>query len=200
MIDTLKKYLLKGAPAYLIPLGAGFVMASSSDIRAALGMGIAVLVIMLLSSIEISAIRNFIPQRFHLPIYVLIVTGFTTLVHMLMEAFAADIVNMLGVHLAALAVSAVPYRESEEIASVNGEKKTILSALLTGAFFLVLMVVCALFREVLGNASFFGIEIAFLKDFKVSALAGAFGGYLVLAIVSAVINKIGDKVAHKEAE
>lgn len=200
MIDSLKKYLLRGAPAYLIPLGAGFVMASSSDIRAALGMGIAVLVIMLLSSIEISAIRNFIPQRFHLPIYVLIVTGFTTLVHMLMEAFAADIVNMLGVHLAALAVSAVPYRESEEIASVNGEKKTILSALLTGAFFLVLMVVCALFREVLGNASFFGIEIAFLKDFKVSALAGAFGGYLVLAIVSAVINKIGDKVAHKEAE
>ena len=200
MIDTLKKYLLRGAPAYLIPLGAGFVMASSSDIRAALGMGIAVLIIMLLSSIEISAIRNFIPQRFHLPIYILIVTGFTTLVHMLMEAFAADIVNMLGVHLAALAVSAVPYRESEEIASVNGEKKTILSALLTGAFFLALMVVCAVFREVLGNASFFGIEIAFLKDYKISALAGAFGGYLVLAIVSAVINKIGDKVAHKEAE
>jgi hypothetical protein len=83
MLNNLKKYLLRGAPAYLIPLGAGFVMASSSDIRAALGMGLAVLVIMLLSSIEISAIRNFIPQRFHLPIYVLIVTGFTTLVHML---------------------------------------------------------------------------------------------------------------------
>jgi electron transport complex protein RnfE len=200
MLNNLKKYLLRGAPAYLIPLGAGFVMASSSDIRAALGMGLAVLVIMLLSSIEISAIRNFIPQRFHLPIYVLIVTGFTTLVHMLMEAFMPEVVNMLGVHLAALAVSAVPYRESEEIASVNGEKKTILSALLTGAFFTILMVVCALFREVLGNGSFFGIEIPFLANYKVSALAGAFGGYLVLAIVCAVINKLGEKCVEKEAE
>ena len=52
------------------------------------------------------------------------------------------------------------------------------------------MVVCALIREVLGNASIWGKEIAFLQDYKVSALAGAFGGYVVLAIVMAVINKI----------
>ena len=201
MLNQLKKYLLRGAPAFLIPLGAGFVMASSSDIRAALGMGVAVLIIMLLSSIVISAIRGLVPQRFHLPIYVLIVTGFTTLVHMLMEAFFPEVVNMLGVHLAALAVSAVPYREAEEIAGVSDEKKTIISSLLSGAFFTVLMVVCALFREVLGNATIWGVEIPFLADYKVSALAGAFGGYLVLAIVCAVINKLGEKfVSEKEAE
>ena len=80
----------------------------------------------------------------------------------------------------------------------NGEKKTILSALLTGAFFLVLMVVCALFREVLGNASFCGIEIGFLANYKVSALAGAFGGYLMLAILTAVINKVTQKLEKEE--
>lgn len=197
-MKTLKKYLLRGTPSLLLPLGAGFVMASSADIRAALGMGVAVLLTTLLSSIVICGIRKLIPDKFHLPIYVLIVTGFVSLIHMLMDAYVPEVVDMLGVHLAALAVSAVPYREAEEISCANGEKVTIVSALLTGLFFTVIMVVCALFREVLGNASFWGMEIKFLADYKVSALAGVFGGYLVLAIALAVIRKVGEKLLAKE--
>lgn len=197
-MKTLKKYLLRGTPSLLLPLGAGFVMASSADIRAALGMGVAVLLTTLLSSIVISGIRKLIPDKFHLPIYILVVTGFVSLIHMLMSAYVPEVVDMLGVHLAALAVSAVPYREAEEISGVSGEKTTIVSALLTGAFFTVIMVVCALFREVLGNASFWGMEIKFLANYKVSALAGVFGGYLVLAIALAVIRKVGEKLLAKE--
>ena len=61
MKKTKTSYLLKGAPSILLVLGAGFVMASSADIRAALGMGVAVLVSMLLSSIVISALHKIIP-------------------------------------------------------------------------------------------------------------------------------------------
>jgi hypothetical protein len=63
------------------------------------------------------------------------------------------------------------------------------------------MVVCALIREVLGNGSIWGVEIAFLKDYRISSLAGAFGGYLVLAIVMAVINKVlGINLHHHDEE
>ena len=197
-MKTIKKYLLRGTPSLLLPLGAGFVMASSADIRAALGMGAAVLVTTLLSSIIISAIRNIIPDKFHLPIYILIVTGIVSLIHMLMDAWVPNVVDMLGVHLAALAVSAVPYREAEEVSGHEGEKTSIISSVLTGLFFTLIMVVCALVREVLGNATFFGKPIEFLANFKVSALAGAFGGYLVLSIALAVIRKIGQKFVDKE--
>ena len=124
----IEKYLLKGSFVILLPLGAGFVMASSSDIRAALGMGAAVLLAMLLSSIVICAIRKLIPDKFHLPIYILIVTGFVSLIDMFMQAHFAEVTSMLGVHLAALAVSAVPYREAEEFSSLHNEKDTIISA------------------------------------------------------------------------
>ena len=70
--------------------------------------------------------------------------------------------------------------------------------MVTGVFFTVIMVVCALIREVLGNASIWGQPIAFLQDYKISALAGAFGGYLVLAIVMAVINKVTGLHHHLE--
>lgn len=200
MKKTKTSYLLKGTPSILLVLGAGFVMASSSDIRAALGMGGAVIVSMLLSSIVVSAIHNIIPSYAKIPAYLLIITGFVSLISMLMQAYIPEVVNMLGVHLAALSVSAVVYRDCEEIADHNGEATSIKTALVTGVFFTVIMVVCALIREVLGNATIWGQPIAFLEDYKISSLAGAFGGYLVLAIVMAVINKVTGLHHHYEED
>ena len=198
MKKTKTSYLLKGTPSILLVLGAGFVMASSADIRAALGMGAAVLVSMLLSSIVISALHKIIPTYAKLPAYLLIITGFVSVIGMLMQAWFPDVVEMLGVHLATLAVSAVIYRDAEEVADHNGESTSIKTALVTGMFFTVVMVICARIREVLGNATIWGNAIEWLEPYKISALAGAFGGYLVLAIVMAVINKITGLHHHLE--
>ena len=198
MKKTKTSYLLRGTPSVLLVLGAGFVMASSADIRAALGMGAAVLLSMLLSAVVISALHKIIPAYAKTPVYLMIITGFVSLISMLMQAWFPIVVDMLGVHLATLAVSAVIYRDCEEVADCNGEVVTIETSLVTGAFFTVVMVVCALIREVLGNATFWGKEIGFLQDYKISTLAGAFGGYLVLAIVMAVINKLTGLHHHLE--
>ena len=197
-MKKISKYFLRGTPALLLPLGAGFVIASSKDLRAALGMGVAVLIITLLSAVVISGIRKLVPTYSHLPIYILIVTGFTTLVSMFMEAYFPEVVDMLGVHLAALAVSAVPYRDCEEVAGVSDLKTTFFTSLVTGLFFAVVMLVCALFREVLGNATFFGQPIAFLQDYKISTLVSSFGGFVVLAILVAAINKVAELLYGKE--
>ena len=198
MKKTKTSYLLKGTPSHLLVLGAGFVMASSKDLRAAVGMGVAVLLSMLLSSIVVSAIHKIIPHYAKLPTYVLIITGFVTLISMLMNAWFPEVVNMLGVHLATLSVSAVVYRDAEEVADHNGELRSIEVAVVTGVFFTVVMAVCALIRELLGNATLWGKPVAFLQDYKVSALVGAFGGYVVLAIVMAIINKVTGLHHHLE--
>jgi electron transport complex protein RnfE len=190
MKKTKVSYLLRGTPSALLMLGAGFVMASSADIRAALGMGAAVILSMLLSSIVVSAIHKIIPTYAKMPVYLLIITGFVSIISMFMQAFFPIVVDMLGVHLATLSVSAVVYRDAEEVADHNGEITSIKTALVTGVFFTVVMAVCAVIREILGNATIWGKPIAFLENYKITALVGAFGGYLVLAIVLAVVNKI----------
>lgn len=185
--------LLRGKPMSLLVLGAGFVMASSSNIFAALGMGAAVFVTMLLSAILICAIRKLIPHAIRIPAYVLIITGFVSLVDMFMQAYFPGIVNMLGVHLAALAVSAVIFRDAEEVAGIQDELHTVITSVISGGLFVVVLAVCGIIREFIGSASFWGNEIAFIKDYRVSSIAGVFGGYLVLAIVVAIINKITTK-------
>ena len=192
MRKTKTSYLLRGTPSALLVLGAGFVMASSDNVFEALGMGAAVIISMLLTSVIISALHKVIPTYAKLPAYLLIITGFVSIISMVMEAYFPNVVEMLGVHLAALAVSAVIYRDAEEVADHNGEATSIKTALVTGVFFTVVMLICAVVRELIcvnANA-LFGNKIEFLADYQIAAAAGAFVGYVVLAIVMAVINKI----------
>ena len=208
-MKNFRKYFLRGSLSHLLPLGAGFVMASSKSLEAALSMSLAVTIITVLSAIIVSALRKVTPEKAHLPIYVLIVTGIATLVCMLMEAFWYGGYEVLGVHLAALAVSAVPYRDAEELASENGEKKTIICSLITSAIFAVIMIVCSLITEPLVSG-----QITIYRDLLenniiinlgfegiISSNAGVFLRYVLLAVIVAVMRKIGHKVCDElEAE
>ena len=176
-MKNFRKYFLRGSVSHLLPLGAGFVMASSKSLTAALGMSLALTIITVLSAIIVSALRKVTPEKAHLPIYVLIVTGITTLVCMLMNAYWYDAAQALGVHLAALAVSAVPYRDAEELASANGEKQTIICSLITSLIFSVVMIVCSLgFEGILESKS------------------AVILSYVLLAVVIAIMRKVGHKV------
>ena len=160
----------------------------------------AVIIALLLSSISISALHKIIPAYAKMPAYLLIITGFVSLISMVMEAHFPVVVEELGVHLAALSVSAVIYRDAEEVADKNNEATSIKTAIVTGVFFAVVMIVCSLIREFVGEAAIFGKSVAFMEDYKISAIAGAFGGYLVLAIVMAVINKLTGLHHHEKEE
>ena len=198
-MKNFRKYFLRGSLSHLLPLGAGFVMASSQSVEAALAMSLAVTIVTVLSAMIVSALRKVTPEKAHLPIYVLIVTGITTLLCMLMEAYWITGFNALGVHLAALAVSAVPYRDAEELASQNGEKKTIICSLITSALFAIVMIVCSLLTEPLVSGSILGFSLGF--EGLIGAKACKFMSYVFLAIVIAVMRKIGHKVCDElEAE
>lgn len=193
------KYLLGGVPATLLTMAAAFVMASSADLRAAVGMSIVVLVATLLSSIVISAVNRFIPKGVRLPADLLIITGFVSLTNMLMQAHFPVAVNLLGVHLAALSASPVMFQDAEE-SEAHGEVLTIRTALVTALFLAAVMIVCALIRETLGSAAIWGQPIAFLGPVKMPILSGAYGGYLVMALVMAVINAVTAPRKHKNEE
>jgi electron transport complex protein RnfE len=118
---------------------------------------------------------------------------------MLMQAWAPEISGALGVHVACLSVSAVIYRDADEVAGCHGEFESIAVSIVTGGFLTIIMLLCGLIREFIGNASVWGINIPFMNDYKISTIAGAFGGYLILALVLALIRKI-DATLHKNKE
>lgn len=197
----MKQCDLKNGAFALLPLGAGLVMASSADVRPALMMGGTVLAVLLLSTLVLTVMGKLLPKKGWVPAYLLVVTGFVSLAQMLLQAYFPNVVNMVGVHLAALAVSAVPFRKSKEWKAGLGKAMGI--AAFDGLCFALVLVACGAIREVLGSASFFGMPIPFLADYRVPTLAGVLGGYLVLAFVLAAVSAIAnrcDAKQHKEEQ
>ena len=187
-----------GVSAHLVIMASAIVMASSADLRAAVGMSALVLAATILSTLTISALDNLIPQPVKLPANLLVITGFVSLLNMLMQAFFAVAVNLLGVHMAALAACPVLIHHAKDAAD-DEESLCVASAMKTALFIVLVMVVSALIREPLGSATIWGHAIAFLEPYKVPILSQAFGGYMTLAVVLAVVNAVTHKRNDKEA-
>ena len=193
-------YLIGETPAVLLTLAAAFVMASSADLRAAVGMSIMVIASLLLSALVMAAVGKMLPEGIRLPANLLLITGFVSLIHMLMQAHFPVASNLLGVYLAALAASPMMVRNAEGNKNA-GLGTAVRTALTTSLFLSAVMIVCALIREAFGSAAVWGHSIAFLEPVKIPILSGAFGGYLVTAIVIAVINAVtAPRQAEKEED
>ena len=185
------KHSIMKNPLMILLLGATPALAATTDVRSALGMGGAVLVILVLSNIITFLLKDKIAHETKLATNVLIVTGVVSVVQMLMAAFLPSIYNMLGLYVAIVAVTALTSRQADladEAQSVGEAAKYAVSAGLT---LLAVMVVVAVIRELLGSASIAGMDIAFLANYKISALAKAPGAYIVLAMVAACVSKMG---------
>lgn len=176
---------MKGVPSAVLVLSAGFIMAASTSLNTAIVISVAVFASLMLSALVMCLLGKVIPTYAKLPVYILVTTGFVSLIHMLLQAYYPAAVETLGVYIATLAVSLVAFGEANK-----KQKTSVLDALLTGVLFVVIMIVCALIREALGNATIGGEPVEFLEEYKIPTLASTFGGYIVLAVVMALINKI----------
>lgn len=176
-------------PVLVLLLGACPAMALTTDVRAALAIGLATLVVMVLSSVVIAALTKLIPQGARLAACVLVTTAFVSAVEMLMNAYLPSVYSMMGIYLAVCAVNLLVFGAAENAAEA-GFGKALVNALVTGLVFTAVILVVAAIRELFGYGSFAGNEIAFLKAHAVVTLTQPTGGFMIFAFVAAVVNKL----------
>lgn len=176
-------------PLMVLFLGACPAMAATASVWGAFGMGIAVLAVMLLSSLVIAVLKKVMPSEALIPVCVIVSAGFVSAVQMLMNAFLPDVYQMLGVYVAVVAVNLVVFNQAEE-ASKGNIGNAVVGAVVTGLCFTAIMLVMGAVRELLGSASIAGKQVAFLAEYRIPLLSKAPGGYLVASIMAAVLSKL----------
>lgn len=176
-------------PVTLLFLGAVPALAASADVRAALGMSLAVLAVLLCSTILLGLLRKLIPAEAKLPAAVLTVAGFASMAQLLMGAFLPSAAAMLGLYLAVLAVDLMIF-SAAETALDEGFGSALGRAVLTAVCFAIFVLVLAALRELFGAASFAGQEIAALKACRIPLLLQPAGGLILYSILLAAVNRI----------
>lgn len=180
-------------PVLILVLGTCPTLATTTSVISAFSMGIAATIVLICSNMVISALRKIIPDSVRIPCYIVIIAAFVTAVQMLLQAYLPDIYNMLGVYLALIVVNCIILGRAEMYANKNNVLDSALDGVGMGLGFLVALLLMATLREVIGNATFAGIEIPFLTNYKIPVLTQAPGGFLVYGIVIAVMNKLTEK-------
>ena len=186
-LSILLKGLIKENPVFVLILGTCPTLATTTNVAGAFGMGIAALVVLLCSNVLISLLRKVIPESVRIPCYIVVIAGFVTIVQMIVHAFFPSLYDMLGVYLPLITVNCIILGRAEMFAGKNTVGKSALDGIGMGLGFTIALLAMSTVREVFGAASFAGIAIPFLENYKIEFLTKAPGGMLVFGCMIALV-------------
>ena len=199
-LSVLTAGIIKENPVLILILGTCPTLALTSQASNAIGMGVAATLVLLCSNMAISALRKVIPDNVRIPCYIVLIAGFVTLVEMVVEAYAYDLYEALGIYLPLIVVNCIILGRAEMFASKNTVFDSALDAIGMGIGFTLAMLVMATIREILGAGTWFGMPIPWLCDNPITIIAQAPGGFFVYGILIAVINKMTNGKAIKKKD
>ena len=173
-------------PMWVLFLGACPALGATGSLQSAVAMGVAVFAVMLLTALVMALLRRILPQRSILAATILTAALFVSAAQLVLHAVLPAAYKMLGVYLAVAAVNLLVFSRSAD----NTSGCAIGKVLVTGIEFLAVIAVVALLRELIGLGTVWGQEIAFFKAHAVASIQKPMGGFLVYAIVAAIVNSL----------
>lgn len=209
-----KEGILTQNPIFVLMLGLCSALAITTTIDNAIGMTIAVTLVLIGSNVIVSLLRKIIPSEIRLPIFIIIIATFVSCITMLAEAFTYELYKGLGVFLPLITVNCIVLGRAESFASKHGPLKSLLDGLATGLGFGAALISIAFIRELLGtgnivlhnmftNNEFFNLmSLIGLEEYsstiQISLFSTGMGAFLVLGLLMALYNFVSDKIANKK--
>jgi electron transport complex protein RnfE len=182
--------LLKENPTFRLVLGTCPTLAVTTAVFNGIGMGVAAAAVLIGSNLIISLIKKIVPNEVRIPIYVVVIATFVTVVQMLIQAFSPELDRQLGIFIPLIVVNCIILARAEAFAAKNPPLNSIMDGIGMGLGFTVALTVISAVREVLGAGTFFGMQLfgAGFRPALIMILPP--GGFLVFGLSIAAFNKI----------
>ena len=185
------KGLLKENPTFVLVLGLCPTLATTTSAVNGLEMGLATMFVLILSNIVISLIAPVVPDKVHIPVYIVVIATFVTLLQLLMQAYVPDVYETLGLFIPLIVVNCIVLGRAEAFASKNSVGDSALDGIGIGIGFTLSLTVIGIVREILGSGSIFGWK--FIAGDGVLAFVMAPGAFLVLGYLMVLFNKLAKR-------
>ncbi|MDI3546284.1 MAG: H+/Na+-translocating ferredoxin:NAD+ oxidoreductase subunit [Rikenellaceae bacterium] len=182
------KGILKENPVLVLLLGMCPTLATTSSAINGLGMGLASTFVLALSNVIISAVRKMVPNIIRIPIFIVIIATFVTIVDMVMHAFVPDLYKALGIFIPLIVVNCMVLGRAEAFASKNNILSSLVDGLGIGIGFTLILTVLGSIREILGAGSIFGYKFIAPTADGILVFILAPGAFLTLGILMALNN------------
>jgi len=196
---TFKNGLITNNPVFVQVLGMCPALATTTNSTNALGMGLASTSVLIMSNLMISLIKNLVPTKIRIPVYIVVIASFVTMIDLLMHGFTYELWKTLGLFIPLIVVNCMIMGRAEAFASKNTPFDSIVDALGTGLGFTGALVLLGSVRELFGNGSIFGFEI-WGEALNMHAFILPPGAFITLGLLLAMFNYIGIRKEKKAKE
>ena len=192
------KGIIKDNPVFRLMLGLCPVLAVSSTVNNAIGMGVAATFVLVSSNFVISLIKNFVPPKIRIPIYIMVIATFVTIVDLVMQGFFPDLHKALGHFIPLIVVNCIILGRAEAFASKNNIINSIIDGLGMGFGFAFALIVIATFREILGNGTWLGFPVLGTGFEPALIMVLSPGAFLTIGFIIGFLNWLDHrKAVHK---
>lgn len=187
------KGLYKENPVFRLMLGLCPVLAVSTSVNNAIGMGAAATFVLVCSNTVISIIKNAVPEKIRIPIFIMIIATFVTIVQMVMSAFFPALDKSLGIFIPLIVVNCIILGRAEAFASKNNLIFSIIDGLGMGIGFTLALSIIATIREILGNGTWLGYPVLFDSFQPATLMVLAPGAFITIGYLIALLNWLEHK-------
>ena len=179
--------IIKENPTFVLMLGMCPTLGTTTSAINGMSMGLATMFVLMCSNMTISAVRNLIPDKVHIPAYIVIIATFVTIVQLCMEAYLPSLYESLGLFIPLIVVNCIVLGRAEAFAAKNGVFDSALDGVGIGIGFTLALTLLGAVRELLGSGKIFDTTV-FPEDYGMILFILAPGAFITLGLLIAVKN------------
>lgn len=188
-IKTITDGLIRRNPTFVLILGMCPTLGTTSSALTGMSMGLATLFVLILSNAAISAIKGIVPDKVRIPVFIVVIASFVTVLQLVMQAWFPTLYSALGIFIPLIVVNCILLGRAEAFASRNSVWLSVCDGLGTGLGFTCALTVIGAVREILGTGAVFGLQL-YSADFGALIFVLAPGAFIVLGFLIALFNRI----------
>ena len=154
--ENFKAGLIKDNPVFSLFLGICSTLAITTTVNNAIGMGVSVIIVLIMSNVIISCVRKITPDEIRIPVYIVIIATLVKIIQMLIQAYAPSLNTSLGVFIPLIVVNCIILGRAEAFASKNGILDSALDGLGMGLGYTLAVLAMSFIRELISTG---GIKV-----------------------------------------
>ncbi|MGA1875332.1 MAG: electron transport complex subunit RsxE [bacterium] len=180
-------------PTFRIVLGMCPTLAVTTAAINGVAMGLAVTFVLVFSNVMIAALRTIIPKNVRIPVFIVIIASFVTIVDLLMAAYFLELHETLGLFIPLIVVNCIILGRAEAFASRNPVVQSLADGLGMGIGFTLSLMILGGIREILGNGTLFSVPVL-NRSFQPSLIMiMPPGAFITLGMLMALMNRIEER-------
>jgi electron transport complex protein RnfE len=162
--EIVRQGLWKNNPGLVQLLGLCPLLAVTTSLSSALGLGLATMLVLLSTNTVVSLIRNFVPNEIRIPVFVMVIASVVTVIELLMHAFMYNLYQALGIFIPLIVTNCIVIGRAEAYASKNAVLPAAFDGFMMGTGFALVLCTLGAVREVIGAGTLFAGADLLLGD------------------------------------